>query len=82
MDLKVELTPKDHKKQQRRLDKDERKREKHERKREKRARKHPERAEKGPRKRLLRKDILYMMIINMPSIQEMEDAARLVENPP
>ncbi|KAF3068462.1 hypothetical protein GL218_08251 [Daldinia childiae] len=82
MDPKVELTPKDHKKQQRRLEKDERKREKHERKREKRARKHPERAEKGPRKRLLRKDILYMMIINMPSIQEMEDATRLAENPP
>ncbi|OTB14664.1 hypothetical protein K445DRAFT_376969 [Daldinia sp. EC12] len=80
MDPKVELTPKDYKKQEKRLEKDERKREKHERKQEKRARKHPERAPKEPRKRLLRKDILYMMIINMPSIQEMEEAARLVGN--
>ncbi|KAI0161949.1 hypothetical protein GGR52DRAFT_146861 [Hypoxylon sp. FL1284] len=78
MDPKVELTPKDREKQEKRLKKDERKREKHERKREKKARKHPERAEKEPRKRLLQKDVLYMMIINMPSTGEMENAVRLV----
>lgn len=55
MDPKVELTPKDREKQERRLEKDERKREKHERKHEKKAQKHPERAEKEPRKRLLQK---------------------------
>ncbi|KAI8964465.1 hypothetical protein F5Y11DRAFT_315769 [Daldinia sp. FL1419] len=81
MDPKVELTEKDYKKQQRRLEKDERKREKRERKQEKRARKHPERAPKGPRKRLLRKDILYITIINMPSMKEMEEAARIVGSP-
>ncbi|KAK6957217.1 hypothetical protein Daesc_002503 [Daldinia eschscholtzii] len=57
MDPKVELTSKDYKKQEKRLEKDERKREKHERKQEKRARKHPERAPKEPRKRLLRKSM-------------------------
>ncbi|KAI0113518.1 hypothetical protein F4814DRAFT_422033 [Daldinia grandis] len=80
MDPKVELTSKDMKKQQRRLEKDERKHKKHERKREKRAHKHPERAENGPRRRLLRRDIFYMMIINMPSMQQMEDAVKVVEN--
>lgn len=95
MDPKVELTPKDREKQERRVEKDERKREKHERKREKKAQKHPERAEKEPRKRLLQKvlkinpyepvriltslqDVLYMMIINMPSKDEMENALKLV----
>ncbi|KAI0849184.1 hypothetical protein F5Y00DRAFT_235870 [Daldinia vernicosa] len=82
MDPKVELTRKDHKRQLRRLEKDERKHERRERRQERRARRHPERAEKEPRKRFLRKDIMYMMIINMPSMQEMENAARLVENPP
>ncbi|XXG99512.1 hypothetical protein Hte_005851 [Hypoxylon texense] len=55
MDPRVELTPKEREKQERRLEKGERKREKHERKLEKKARKHPEREEKRPRKRLLKK---------------------------
>ncbi|KAI1798713.1 hypothetical protein F4811DRAFT_166088 [Daldinia bambusicola] len=80
MDPKVELRPKDYRKQEKRLEKDDRKREKFERKQEKRARKHPEKGPKEPRKKLLRKDILYMIIINMPSVQEMEEAARLVQN--
>ncbi|KAI1775543.1 hypothetical protein F4818DRAFT_52937 [Hypoxylon cercidicola] len=78
MDPKVELTPKDREKQERRLEKNERKQEKHERKREKRAQKHPERVEKGSRKRLLQKDVLYMMIINMPTTDKMENAFQLV----
>ncbi|KAI1473276.1 uncharacterized protein F4812DRAFT_44999 [Daldinia caldariorum] len=78
LDPKVELRPKDHRKQEKRLEKDERKREKFERKQEKRARKHPEKGLKEPRKKLLRKDILYMMIINMPSVHEMEEAVRVV----
>ena len=61
MDPKVELTSKDYKKQEKRLEKDERKREKHERKQEKRARKHPERAPKEPRKRLLRKVLIFSL---------------------
>ncbi|KAI2627810.1 hypothetical protein GGR54DRAFT_590517 [Hypoxylon sp. NC1633] len=78
MDPKVELTPKDREKQEKRLLKADRKHEKEERKREKRARKHPERAEKGPRKRKIKENILYLMIVNMPQPGEMENAMRLV----
>ncbi|KAI1387592.1 uncharacterized protein F4822DRAFT_287953 [Hypoxylon trugodes] len=78
MGPKLELTPKDLKKQARRLEKDERKEEKRERKLEKKALKHPERAPKGPKKRKIRQDILYMMIMNTPPREEMENAMREV----
>ncbi|KAI1371139.1 hypothetical protein F4677DRAFT_319258 [Hypoxylon crocopeplum] len=78
MDPKVELTAKDRGKQERRLEKDERKRGKEERKREKKARKHPDRVQEGPRKRKIRQDILYLMIVNMPPREEMENAMRIV----
>ncbi|KAI2464670.1 hypothetical protein F4781DRAFT_412286 [Annulohypoxylon bovei var. microspora] len=77
MDPKVELTAKDREKQAKRLAKDERKRDKDERKYEKKARKHPER-EQGPRKRKIKEDIMYLMIINMPKSGDMENAAKMM----
>ncbi|KAI0382306.1 hypothetical protein F5Y04DRAFT_52503 [Hypomontagnella monticulosa] len=86
MDPQVELTAKDIKKQERRLEKQERRQEKDERKQEKRerkverkARKHPDRVPKGPRERKIKEGILYLMIVNMPTTEEMESAVRLVE---
>ncbi|KAI1098110.1 hypothetical protein F4804DRAFT_325631 [Jackrogersella minutella] len=75
LDPKVELTAKDREKQAKRLEKDERKRDKGERKAERKARKHPGR-EQGPKKRKIKENIMYLMIINMPKGGDMENAAK------
>jgi hypothetical protein len=72
----IVLSSKDLEKQAKKRDKEERKQGKDERKREKRERKHPE---KEPKKRKLKKGILYLMIVNMPSEDEMESARGLIE---
>ncbi|KAI0474187.1 hypothetical protein GGR56DRAFT_650654 [Xylariaceae sp. FL0804] len=74
MEPMVEYTPKELAKVEKRREKYAKKQEKRERKRQK----HGGKEERGPRKRLLRKNILYMMITNMPRAEETAEALRLV----
>ncbi|KAK8074560.1 hypothetical protein PG997_009223 [Apiospora hydei] len=76
LDPKAELTPKDVKKQEKREAKQERKAEKQERKAEKRQRKHPDRE---PKERKVKPGILYLMIVNMPSAEDMNIANDLLK---
>ncbi|OTB03656.1 hypothetical protein M426DRAFT_321579 [Hypoxylon sp. CI-4A] len=78
MDPKAELTEKDREKQAKKQEKDQRKAEKKERKAEKKALKNPDEPPKDPKKKKLKQDILYLMIINMPQKEAMEDAANLL----
>ncbi|KAI4596415.1 hypothetical protein KJ359_005545 [Pestalotiopsis sp. 9143b] len=75
LDPNAEFREKDVRKQEKRMAKQERKWEKEDRKAEKRQLKHPE---KEPRERKVREGILYLMIINMPSVEEMNAAQAIV----
>ncbi|KAJ8522903.1 hypothetical protein ONZ45_g547 [Pleurotus djamor] len=75
MDPKAKLSEKDLRKQEKREGKQDRKRDKAERKAEKRQRKHPDRSPKKPK---VKAGILYLMIVNMPSGSDMNNAQRLV----
>ncbi|KAK8123139.1 hypothetical protein PG984_011809 [Apiospora sp. TS-2023a] len=68
LDPKAEMSPRDVKKQEKREAKQERKADKQERKAEKRQRKHPGRE---PKKRKVKPGILYLMVVNMPSAEDM-----------
>jgi len=76
MSPEIVLSSKDVEKKEKKRGKEERKQGKEERKRDKRERKHPERE---PKKRKLGKGMLYLMIVNMPSEDEMESARGVIE---
>ncbi|KAK7915184.1 hypothetical protein PG985_012887 [Apiospora marii] len=75
LDPKVEMSPRDLRKQEKREAKQERRADKRERKAEKRQRRHPDRE---PRKRKVKPGILYLMIVNIPSAAEMNTANHLL----
>ncbi|KAI1880321.1 hypothetical protein JX265_001942 [Neoarthrinium moseri] len=75
LDPSAELSEKDLRKQQKKEAEQQKKWEKQARKDEKRLRKHPE---KEPREHKVRESILYLMIVNMPSVEEMNNARALV----
>ncbi|KAK7984573.1 NUDIX hydrolase domain-like protein [Apiospora arundinis] len=72
---KAELSRKDVQKQEKQEAKKERKAAKQERKAEKRLRKDPD---KEPKKRKIKPGILYLMIVNMPSEEDMNQAQNLL----
>ncbi|OIW27864.1 hypothetical protein CONLIGDRAFT_453291 [Coniochaeta ligniaria NRRL 30616] len=76
MDPKAELSEKDLRKQHKREAKQERRDDKRERKAERR-----ERKGKAAKVRKIKEGVLYLMIVNMPSNQDMQTAHDLVGNP-
>ncbi|KAK8071740.1 hypothetical protein PG996_005088 [Apiospora saccharicola] len=75
LDPKAEMSPRDLEKQGKREAKQERKMDKQERKAEKRQRKHPDRE---PKKRKVKPGILYLMIVNMPSAEDVNMVSGLL----
>ncbi|KAH9903603.1 hypothetical protein F4778DRAFT_734775 [Xylariomycetidae sp. FL2044] len=74
LDPDAELSKRDLRRQDRRAAKQDRKLERQERRAERRERRHPGRE---PRRRKVKEGILYLMIVNMPSAEDMEMSYRL-----
>ncbi|KAI1337290.1 hypothetical protein F5Y15DRAFT_390825 [Xylariaceae sp. FL0016] len=75
-DAEAKMSPRDRERQEKKARRHDRRLERRERRDERRGK--VGMAPRQPRKRRLAKDMLYMMIVNMPKQDEMEHAARLV----